>query len=119
MAAAKAEDSGKTIREIVQKKFLEEVIGFGGNWKVLVMDRASTKVMSAACTMFDIMERRVTLVENLANKRQPFPEMDVVYFITPTEASVRMMLADFENPKKPSYGNVHIIFTDTVSIDRR
>lgn len=117
MSASKGveEVAGRSLREIVQKKFLEEVIGFGGNWKALVMDRVSTKVMSSACTMFDIMEKRVTIVENLSNKRQPFPEMDVVYFITPTDASIRLMLADFENAKKPMYGNVHVIFTDTIS----
>jgi len=110
---AKEDSSGKSLREIVQKKFLEEVIGFGGNWKALVMDTVSTKIMSSACTMFDIMEKRVTIVENLANKRQPFPEMDVVYFISPSESSVGLMLADFD--KKPMYGNVHIVFTDTLS----
>lgn len=80
------------------------------------MDEIATKIISSALTMFDIMERRVTLVENLNKNRQPFPEMDVVYFLTPSTASVNHMLADFENPKKPKYGNVHCIFTESVSI---
>ena len=66
--------------------------------------------------MFDIMERRVTIVENLYKARQPFPEMDVIYFITPTIQSVRLLVGDFADPRKHQYGNVHIVFTDTVSI---
>jgi syntaxin-binding protein 1 len=66
--------------------------------------------------MFDIMERRVTIVENLYKSRQPFPEMDVVYFITPTQTSINALLADFADPRKPKYGNVHIVFSDTVRL---
>ena len=65
--------------------------------------------------MFDIMEKRITLVENLAKSRQPFPEMDVIYFITPTIQSIRLFISDFEVPGKHKYGNVNVIFTDTVS----
>lgn len=64
--------------------------------------------------MFDIMERRVTIVENLYKSRQPFPEMDVVYFITPSAKSINAMLGDFADPRKQKYGNVHVILTDTV-----
>ena len=41
------------------------------------MDKTSTKIISAVLTMFDIMEKRVTLVEQLEKSRQPFPEMEV------------------------------------------
>lgn len=78
------------------------------------MDEKSTKIVSAALTMYDIMEHRVTLVELLSRPRQPFPEMDVVYFVSPTKASVKKMGEDFLNAEKAKYGNVHLFFTDTV-----
>lgn len=129
------DDSPRTLREIVQKKFLDDVFGvIGGEvliflfililtlsnnfiekWKVLVLDDESTRVISSALTMFDIMERRVTIVENLFKSRQPFPEMDVVYFITPKESSINALLADFADPRKQKYGSVHIVFSDAVS----
>lgn len=78
------------------------------------MDDNTTRIISSACTMFDIMERRVTLVEKLSLNRQPFAEMDVVYYVTPTVESVRSILNDFP-AKNPRYGNVHLIFSSSIS----
>jgi len=46
-------------------------------------------------------------VESLEKKRQPFPQMDVVYFLSPRAESVDHVIDDF---KKGSYGNVHLLF---------
>jgi syntaxin-binding protein 1 len=81
---------------------------------VLVMDDESTRVISSILTMYDIMERNVSLVEKLSMKRQTFPEMDVVYLITPKIESVRTVLSDFESKSKAKYKNVHLFFLDTV-----
>lgn len=105
------------MREIVQKKFIDEVIGCASGWKVLVMDKVATRVISSALTMYDIMEKRVTLVEQLAINRQPFPEMDVIYLVTPTMESVQKICGDFESRAKAKYGSVHIFFLDGVSND--
>jgi len=101
------------MREIIQKKFLDEVIGIAAGWKVLVMDETATRVISSALTMYDIMERRVTLVEQLAKNRQPFPDMDVIYLASPTVDTAKRICADFESRQKAKYGNVHIFFIET------
>jgi syntaxin-binding protein 1 len=80
------------------------------------MDSVATRVISSALTMYDIMERRVTLVEQLAINRQPFPEMDVIYLISPTADAAKKICADFESRQKAKYGNVHLFFLDSVSI---
>jgi hypothetical protein len=84
-------------------------------WMVLVLDDGATRVISSALTMYDIMERRITLVEQLQRARQPFREMEAIYLITPTTASVNLLLADFDSEKKAKYGAVHLFFLDTVS----
>lgn len=90
------------------------IVGIAG-WKVLVMDKVATRVISSALTMYDIMEKRVTLVEQLAINRQPFPEMDVIYLVTPTLESVQKICGDFESRAKAKYGSVHIFFLEAVS----
>eukprot|EP01035_Chromulina_nebulosa_P017346 gene17346-22893_t len=110
------DENPRTLRQIVQKKFLDEVIGVSEQWKVLVLDDFSTVVISSALTMFDIMERRITTVESLKLTRRPFPEMEVIYFITPSIQSVKSLVNDFNDPRKPRYGPVHVIFTDTVRL---
>lgn len=84
-------------------------------WKVLVLDDITTRVISSSVTMFDIMEKRVTIVENLEKLRQPFPDMDVVYFIMPTLSSTEKLLKDFSDPSRPMYGHVHVVFAGSVS----
>jgi len=83
----------------------------------MVLDATATRVISSALTMYDIMEQRVTTVEQLAMSRAPFPDMDVLYFCAPTEESVKSIAADFPNGKAGRYGSVHLFFTDTISDD--
>lgn len=117
--ANNSESSPKCMREIVQRKFLDEIIGDAGGkctgWMILVLDSPATRVISSALTMFDIMEKRITLVEQLDKKRQPFKEMDVVYLVSPTTASVEKILLDFETAKTARYAGVHIYFLDSVT----
>lgn len=63
------------------------------------------RVISCAIGMYDIMERKVTLVESLDKKRAPFPDMGAIYLLEPTEESVSKMIEDFTAHAKPLYGN--------------
>jgi hypothetical protein len=107
------------LREIVQRKFLENILGEASKksqgWLVLVLDSESTRVISSALTMYDIMERKITLVEQLNMSRQPFPEMDVVYLISPTVEAMKRISADFESVSKAKYANAHIFCLEGVS----
>jgi hypothetical protein len=72
-------------------------------WKVLVLDRLSTRILSSCCKMTDVMQERITLIEDLTKKRQPITNMEAIYFITPTEMSITQLINDFRDPKKPQY----------------
>jgi syntaxin-binding protein 1 len=68
------------------------------------------RVISSAIGMYDIMERKVTVVESLEKKRAPFPSMDAVYVLEPTSNSVTLLLQDFMKGT-PLYGkNVFLYF---------
>ena len=60
------------------------------------MDESSTRAVSSALTMFDIMEHNVSIVENLERGRQPFPDMDAVYFISPSVESINKVMGKNE-----------------------
>jgi hypothetical protein len=59
------------------------------------------------------MEERVTLVESLEKKRQPFTEMEVVYIVAPTSESVQRICADFD-AAQCMYGDVHIFILSPI-----
>ena len=88
-----------------------------GRYMVLVMDRRATRIISAAVRMYDVMEEGLALVEGLEKKRQPMPELEVIYFVEPTVASVQRVCADFADPSCPMYGDVHLFFTRHIGED--
>ena len=53
--------------------------------------------------MTDIMQERITLIEDLTKKRQPITNMEAIYFITPSEDSIARVLSDFADPARPQY----------------
>jgi syntaxin-binding protein 1 len=66
------------------------------------------RVISSAVGMYDIMERKVTLVESLEKKRAPFPDMAAIYVLEPSTKSVRTLISDFST--KPLYGKAVFLF---------
>jgi len=101
------------MRQTVRRMLLKEMVGnVAGDWKVLVMDELTTKVMSSACKMSDILDRGVALVEDLAKKRQPQPAMAGIYFISPTIKSVTLLCEDFA--KEPLYASANVFFSSKV-----
>lgn len=102
------------MRDTVARRLLREVIAAAAatceGWMVLVMDDVATRTISSVLGMYDIMEAKVTLVEQLSRPRQPFREMEVIYLITPTEESINYVLNDFQSDSKATYGDVHLFF---------
>ena len=82
---------------------------------VLVVDEPATKVISSVLGMYDIIEEKVTTVESLKNRRQPLPELEVIYLVYPSAESVKLICQDFEGGKSgPLYGPVHLFFLTRV-----
>jgi hypothetical protein len=102
------------MRETIQNRILNEIIGCTPQWKVLILDEdVSTRVISSSLTMYDIMEQRVSLVESLGKKRSAFPDMEAVYFCAPTHENVTLIVEDFKEGS-PKYSNVHLFFTQAL-----
>eukprot|EP01094_Clydonella_sp_ATCC50884_P014890 TRINITY_DN2545_c0_g1_i3.p1 TRINITY_DN2545_c0_g1~~TRINITY_DN2545_c0_g1_i3.p1 ORF type:complete len:176 (+),score=27.31 TRINITY_DN2545_c0_g1_i3:32-529(+) len=103
------------IRKLTKERFLSMLrlsneASPAATWKVLVIDEGTTPLISAACTMFDITEENVSTVEGLEKRRRPFPNMEAVYFISPTEPSIALLNQDFADRSEPHYKCAHIFF---------
>lgn len=114
-----SDTSTGTMRSIVKKRFLDDILGVvsekSSGWIILVTDDNATRVISSVLMMYDIMEKRVTLVEKLDKVRQPYKDMDVVYIISPTQASTNLVVKDFQSEAKAKYNRVHLFYLDGVS----
>eukprot|EP00545_Synedropsis_sp_CCMP1620_P006859 CAMPEP_0119013322 /NCGR_PEP_ID=MMETSP1176-20130426/8390_1 /TAXON_ID=265551 /ORGANISM="Synedropsis recta cf, Strain CCMP1620" /LENGTH=699 /DNA_ID=CAMNT_0006966409 /DNA_START=51 /DNA_END=2150 /DNA_ORIENTATION=+ len=113
--SAKASKKGSQevagLRTLVQQRLLKNVFSYCADnfdgWMVLIVDKKSMRAISSAVGMYDIMERNVTIVEDIEKVRAPFRDMGAIYVLAPTEESVNRLIADFE---KPLYGNSVFLF---------
>lgn len=76
---------------------------------VMVVDKKTLGFISGAISVLDLTERGVVVIESLEKPRKPLPEMDVLYFLTPSHKSVAKVISDFS--EGPCYQQVHLYFT--------
>lgn len=51
------------------------------------------------------------VVELISKQRQPLPELNALYFLSPSEDSVRALIEDFKDERKPQYRSAYIYFS--------
>ena len=108
----------------MKERILDDMLGSvqdttGGGWKVLIVDKFTTRVLSSTLRMSDIMDSGVSVVEDLAKAREPMQQA-AVYFIQPTPESIARVLDDFGGPEgkagvgkgKSLYPSAHIFFSN-------
>jgi syntaxin-binding protein 1 len=78
---------------------------------VLVLDLHTLKIVSSVCRRYDLSERGAIFIEQIEKQRQPFPDLDVVYFLTPS--SIPALLSD--HSASPLYADSHCFFTSKLN----
>uniref|UniRef100_A0A8D0HQC3 Syntaxin binding protein 3 n=1 Tax=Sphenodon punctatus TaxID=8508 RepID=A0A8D0HQC3_SPHPU len=81
-------------------------------WKIILLDDFTTKLLSSCCKMTDLLAEGITVVENVYKNREPVPHMKAIYLITPTKKSVDGLIDDFMNKSSSKYRAAYIYFTD-------
>ncbi|KAG9238496.1 Sec1 family protein [Amylocarpus encephaloides] len=67
-----------------------------GEWKVLVIDEASKKIIDNAVKEDDILNENIANIERIEEKRDMNPDMDAIYLLSPKPHIVDCLMADFE-----------------------
>ncbi|KAJ7563781.1 hypothetical protein O6H91_03G125500 [Diphasiastrum complanatum] len=112
----------RSFKQITRDRLLQEMLrstrnGRGASeWKVLIMDELTVKIMSFSCKMADITDEGVSLVEDLNKRRQPLPALDAVYFIQPSRESIKKFVADMAG-SSPLYKRAYVFFSSPVTRD--
>ncbi|KAJ2633098.1 syntaxin binding protein 1 [Coemansia sp. RSA 1290] len=96
-------------------------------FKVVVVDRRSLKLLNRTLKLSEILEHDVARIEKIENNRKEDPNIEALYFLTPSKQSIDSLIADFGGPsagnrsgpgmppggrpKRPKYRAGHVYFT--------
>ncbi|GMH46102.1 hypothetical protein BSKO_14066 [Bryopsis sp. KO-2023] len=109
------ESLGRRMKDLL----LEEMVGSlpgardASTWRALVLDPLTTKVLSSALKMSEMQALGISHVEDLTKVRQPLG-LEAIYFISPTDSSVDLLVSDFAR-EKPLYPAAHVFFSSKLS----
>eukprot|EP00210_Caulerpa_lentillifera_P003581 g3416.t1 len=109
----------RSFRESARASLLERLFGSLKNadgsfpWRVLILDKVTTKVLSCALRMSELQSKGISLVENLDLAREPL-QLEAIYFISPTTESIERLGKDQEDGL---YKSCHVFFSSSVTSD--
>ena len=82
------------------------------SWKILVFDEYGRDIIAPLLTVKELRECGVTLNLLISEKREPIPDVPVVYFVMPTKNNIDLISSDCKNQM---YDKFYINFITAVS----
>ncbi len=103
---------------VVQQEIILNVVRSTApeEWKVMVLDAGSKRIVEGVVKEDDILREKVTNVEQIEDKRPMNEEMDAVYLLSPQPHIVDCLMADFERRR---YRRSFVIWTSLLPSDQR
>lgn len=123
-SASRGEETSGLINIVkanLQSQMLQSCASKWNGDLVLIVDDSSVKIISKALGMYELMESKVYLVEQIKKKRAPYRKSAPIYFLSPNIHSIDYLIQDWtpnanSNSKEPLYADhVFVYFTKAVS----
>ena len=103
---------GTSIVEEQKRNFLQAIRQTSGNdWKVLVLDETSRKLLYNVVTEDDVLNCNIITIERIEDRREHQPETDAIYLLSPLPHIVEQLKADLARRR---YRKGFLIWTSTL-----
>ena len=93
------------------RAYLESILSAIPGMKVLLLDQATTGIVSVVQSQTEILAHEVFLVDRLEARREVMRHMKALVFIRPTAENIMNLRKELEDPK---YGEYHVYFSNAV-----
>ncbi|KAF9166128.1 vacuolar sorting protein VPS33/slp1 [Actinomortierella ambigua] len=102
-----------SVRTVLQTRILDSIdaVQPPERYKIVVLDGKTERIVQSACKELDIMDRNVTLLENMEKPRQAYPSLEAVYILTPCIDSINRLIDDYPAQGQPKYKAAHVLFS--------
>jgi len=81
-------------------------------WKVLILDKKSTDIVSSVLRVNDLLEYGITMHAMINQRRTQLADVNAIYFIEPTIENIKTLIEDLKNDK---YSKFYINFTSSLN----
>ncbi|KAI0199264.1 Sec1 family protein [Astrocystis sublimbata] len=82
-----------------------------GDWKVLVIDKSSKRIIDNAVKEDDILNHNIANIERIEERREMNPSMDAIYILSPEPHIVDCLVADIERRR---YRRAFLVWTSVL-----
>ncbi|XBW36232.1 hypothetical protein QEN19_001813 [Hanseniaspora menglaensis] len=101
------------IKNINSSNELKETEDQEISWKILILDKLSTGIISSVLRVNDLLKVGVTSHATLFSpQRQPIPDIPAIYFIEPSRKNLEKIVQDLKND---FYDEYYLNFTSNIS----
>ena len=84
---------------------------------ILILDNYTSKILSSILKASDLINKGISSIELINNKRNKYENYAAIYFISPTNLSCDLLVEDFMDIEKPAFKRIYIFFTHKISED--
>ncbi|TDL23876.1 Sec1-like protein [Rickenella mellea] len=97
----------------LREKFLDAIrsVQPEGRWKALVVDKHSKQILGSVLKSNDILDEKVTVIDDISTYREAQPQLEAMYLLMPTTRNVERIIAEYSNGKQ-QYKKAHLFFID-------
>ncbi|KAL2023420.1 hypothetical protein VTK56DRAFT_2777 [Thermocarpiscus australiensis] len=102
-------EHGKAIIEAIRRTAPKE-------WKVLVLDEVTERIVHCSVSEDDILNHHIANIERIEARREPNPDMNAMYILSPQPHIVDCLLSDFDRRR---YRGGFVIWTGALSNEQQ